>query len=779
MDDKKTARIKVPLLNGTSVSAKKQALKDYFKQTWSDYESLFSLINDDNAYFLRPEPLRHPLIFYFGHTASFYINKLLLGKFISTRLNDKLEAICAVGVDEMSWDDLSSEHYDWPSVSEVRLYREQVATLIEKLIDDMALLLPIAKDSLAWIILMGCEHERIHIETSSVIMRMLPLKYLTGNENWPTCANNSNAPENELVSIQGKLVEFGKPSSDNTFGWDNEYGHNTISLNDFKVSKYLVSNQEYLAFVKAGGYQQSEFWTEEGQQWLRFTKVTLPHFWLEKSSERTVITDENITDENITDENNTGESNINEKIYWQRNLLNEMPLPLNWPVEVNYLEAKAFCQWKNSQRSINDNQLINDTKSINNKKYTRLLTEAEWLCLRDKVSGDLTDWEKAPGNINSEYYASSCPIDQFEHDGLFDIIGNVWQWTESPIDGFQYFEVHPLYDDFSTPTFDGKHNLIKGGSWISTGNEAQKYSRYAFRRHFFQHAGFRYVESTFEQLPNLDANHYESDVDICQQLHAQYSLGTSSMNTNALSTSLMSASSMGTSGLGKSALPEAFQNYSQQITDQLFSVVKKYNVATNKCLDLGCSVGRSSFILAQHFTQVDGVDFSARFIRHGVSLQQGKSVRYLLENEGDIVDFHEVSLTDVDLPCSENIRFSQGDASNLKAVFKGYDVILAQHVLEQNYDPRLFLQAVHQRLNSKGLLIIVSNYDFDTQQTAKENWLGGVKVNGENVTGFDGLSSLLTPHFTLLEQHQLTRVIKINARNLSLSIPQLSVWQLK
>lgn len=732
MDISKVAKIKLPSLNGTSIGTKKQELKDYFRQTWAEYDSLFSLINDDSAYYLRPERLRHPLIFYFGHTASFYINKLILGKFISQRINGKLEAICAVGVDEMSWDDLNSDHYDWPSVDEVRKYRVKVANLIENLIDEMDLSLPISPDSFAWVILMGCEHERIHLETSSVLMRMLPLHFLSQNnlslsEQWLTCTESGKAPENTLVGVSGKLIEFGKPKSDDTFGWDNEYGYDTLPLNDFSVTKYLVSNQEYLVFVNAGGYQKPEFWTEEGKHWLAFTKAVMPHFWFEKASNSS---------------NHGDETNNEKKEYWQRNLLNEMPLPLNWPVEVNYLEAKAFCQWKNS------------LAVTHNKQFIRLPTEAEWLCLRDKVSGDVTSWHAAPANINNEYYASSCPVDQFEHDGLFDIIGNVWQWTESSIDGFQGFNVHPLYDDFSTPTFDGKHNLIKGGSWISTGNEAQRHSRYAFRRHFFQHAGFRYVQSSTEQLPNLEANHYESDTDICQQLHSQY-------------------------GTVRSAMPVAVKNYSQQITDHLLDIVEKQGGATHKCLDLGCSVGRSSFILAQHFTQVDGVDFSARYIRHGVNLQLGKSVRYLLENEGDIVDFHEVSLLDVDLPCSENIHFSQGDASNLKTVFKDYDVILAQHVLEQSYDPRQFLQTIQQRLNNKGLLIIVSSYDFDEQKTAKENWLGGIKINGENMTGFDGLSSQLTPNFNLLEQHQLTRPIKINRRNFTLSFPQLSVWQLK
>ena len=47
-----TPMIKAPVLTGTNVKEKKKALKAYFKQTWSEYESLFSLINDDSAYFL-------------------------------------------------------------------------------------------------------------------------------------------------------------------------------------------------------------------------------------------------------------------------------------------------------------------------------------------------------------------------------------------------------------------------------------------------------------------------------------------------------------------------------------------------------------------------------------------------------------------------------------------------------------------------------------------------------------------------------------------------------
>ena len=64
-----------------------------------------------------------------------------------------------------------------------------------------------------------------------------------------------------------------------------------------------------------------------------------------------------------------------------------------------------------------------------------------------KLLRDQPYWQKAPGNINLEHWASSCPVDQFRFGEFFDLIGNVWQWTETPISGFDGFEVHPFYDD--------------------------------------------------------------------------------------------------------------------------------------------------------------------------------------------------------------------------------------------------------------------------------------------------------------------------------------------
>ena len=279
-------------------------------------------------------------------------------------------------------------------------------------------------------------------------------------------------------------------------------------------------------------------------------------------------------------------------------------MPPSWPVEVNYLEAKAFCNWK--------------TQS--SQGFVRLPTEAEWQVLRDTLESDLPYWDKAPGNINLEHFASSCPVDLYPQGDFFDVIGNVWQWTESPIDGFDGFAVHPLYDDFSTPTFDGQHNLIKGGSWISTGNEATRDSRYAFRRHFFQHAGFRYVESNKEDIPITEVNPYESQVDISRMLHHQY--GADSGNK---------------------------EHDIQQVLSHCKTLLGSAACNNTKALDIGCGTGRLSFELSHIFKQVDGIDFTARHIQHALQLKNRGQLRYALPTEGELQQFVEVGLQDVNL----------------------------------------------------------------------------------------------------------------------------------
>ena len=59
------------LLNTGTRDEKREEIRNYFHKTYSIDEQLYETLARDEAFYLRPEPLRHPLIFYLGHTAVF------------------------------------------------------------------------------------------------------------------------------------------------------------------------------------------------------------------------------------------------------------------------------------------------------------------------------------------------------------------------------------------------------------------------------------------------------------------------------------------------------------------------------------------------------------------------------------------------------------------------------------------------------------------------------------------------------------------------------------
>jgi 5-histidylcysteine sulfoxide synthase/putative 4-mercaptohistidine N1-methyltranferase len=694
--------LRTPRLDSPDPQLLRATLRDYFHTTFSRYESLFETLNGEEAYYRKPIALRHPLIFYLGHTATFFINKMLLAGLIEKRINPRFESTFAVGVDEMSWDDLNDANYDWPRVAEVRAYRQSVREVVGRVIDTAALNGPIDWQHPWWAIIMGVEHELIHLETSSVLIRQSRLDFVRTHPDWRPCEESGEPVANTLAVVMKGATVLGRRRDDAIYGWDNEYGTREVAVDAFEASRCLVSNAEFLGFIDAGGYRDDTWWKEEGLAWRNFRKAEHPEFWVGGNDD------------------------------WRLRLMTEeVPMRWNWPVEVNYHEAKAFCNWKSAQL----------------KRTVRLPTEDEWYRLYD-VAGieEVPRGQTAAANIHLDHWASSCPVNRFAQGDFFDVLGNAWQWTETPIYPFAGFEVHRLYDDFSTPTFDGRHNLIKGGSWISCGNESTRASRYAFRRHFFQHAGFRYVVSEAPvTVPNV---YYESDKQLSE--YAEFHYGEDYFGVPNFSSTLARLAIEAIAG--KPAL---------------------------KALDLGCATGRATFELAKHFAQVTGVDFSARFINAGVQLAEQGELRYTLVEEGELVSYKTRNLKDLGLEAARNkVAFVQGDACNLKAVLTGYDLVLAANLIDRLYNPAAFLREIHRRINVGGVLLIASPYTWMEEHTPRLNWLGGHKRDGENLFTLDGLKEILGEHFQLMRTPQdVPFVIRETRRKFQHTISEVTVWE--
>ena len=689
------------LLNATEVTVLRDQIRQYFHQTADSYERLFQTLVNDEAYYANPINLRHPLIFYYGHTNTFFINKLILAGLITERVHPQFESMFAVGVDEMGWDDINSQNYNWPSPLEVKTYRASVRKVVDQLICTLPLNLPMDWDNPWWPILMGIEHERIHLETSSVLIRQHALQHVQKLDAWQPClALENDVPANSLVDIASRLIKLSKSSE--YYGWDNEYGNFETECPAFQAAKYLTSNAEFFTFVEAGGYKDDLYWQEEGLAWRNYTQALHPTFWLKQDD------------------------------VWKLRLMTEVvSMPWSWPVEVNYHEAKAFCNWH----------------SANTGKQVRMPTEQEWYSLYDHAG--LSD-EKVRGSVNAnlflDHYASSCPVNTFAHGDLYDVVGNVWQWTETPIFPFDGFKVHPLYDDFTTPTYDGRHNIIKGGSWISTGVEALKSARFAFRRHFFQHAGFRYIVT--DTPLEINASHYETDKQLSEYAEFHY----------------------GDIYFGVPNFPKALSDFALQHLQTR---------PAKKALDLGCATGRASFELAKHFDHVTGIDFSARFIGLALKLVQQGILRYTMVSEGDLVSYQERSLAELKLTdVVHKVDFWQGDACNLKPQFTGYDFILAANLIDRLYNPRDFLSNIHHRLNIGGVLMITSPYTWLEEHTPRDEWLGGYKQDGENVSTIDGLKALLGKHFKLIQSPvEIPFVIRETRHKFQHSLSEVTLWE--
>ncbi|KAI3380590.1 hypothetical protein SNEBB_002945 [Seison nebaliae] len=456
----------------------KQEIKKYFIDSFQRYTSLFWSVNKDQYFYIHPDRLRLPLVFYYGHTAAVYMNKMTIANLMNgnERINRTYDAMMETGVDEMSWDSVDTsrmgDKFQWPSMENVCEYREKIFNFVLKVIDRTPLQLPITKDSAWWSVLMGVEHENIHFETSSVLLRQMPIEYVSKPPLWnygPFDYEKAKV-ENELVEIDGGNVKYGKSESYPTFGFDNEYGIVEEKITRFSVSKFKVTNEEFLEFMKDGGYENQKLWKDEGWKWKEYCKVTHPTFW-------------------VSDDTNK------EFPYKFRLMFDEVDMPRNWPVEVNYHEANAFCRWKGEEY--------------------RMISESEHQLMRNEYEEDFLS-DKSASNANvSLRYGSSTPVNLNEPNGknIYDLFGNVWEWTEDHYNALphsqkdhqmKFSSTNLYYDDFSTPCYDGRHNIILGSSWASIGSSVGSiFGRYMFRRHFFQHCGFRYAKSTrvSDELP--------------------------------------------------------------------------------------------------------------------------------------------------------------------------------------------------------------------------------------------------------------------------------------
>lgn len=297
----------------------------------------------------------------------------------------------------------------------------------------------------------------------------------------PACVfrMGTNEDDDEIIKEQGAQ------------SWDDEKPAHSVSLSEYAIGKYPVTNAEFRCFWKQGGYDpHAEWWSEDGRKWRTgswksdfswLPNDDLKKQWKEWLERRPV---------ELRDR----------PFWWDDPKWNGANLPV---VGITWFEMEAYCNWL----------------SLVTSKSFRLPTEAEWEHAARGPQNLIWAWgnvwnsEKANTDDTEKKLGNTSPVGMYSHGaspyGLEDMIGNVWEWC---LDWYDENEYRNRKDGVQNPRGpkSGSARVLRGGSWYDLRN----FARCSFRsRHepdgFDGNLGFRVVCSP--SFPSLDSDSLRSE----------------------------------------------------------------------------------------------------------------------------------------------------------------------------------------------------------------------------------------------------------------------------
>ena len=153
-------------------------------------------------------------------------------------------------------------------------------------------------------------------------------------------------------------------------------------------------------------------------------------------------------------------------------------------------------------------------------------------------------------------------------------------------------------------------------------------------------------------------------------------------------------------------------------------------IAAGPIIEVGSSVGRTSFELAQRYGElVLGIDLNFSMLRLASRALRCGIVRYPRRRVGVVYDRREFPVSFVN---DENVDFWACDAAALPFQDNTFSLAVSLNTLDCFYSPVDSLSSISRVLKSGGCALITCPYDWSSSATPVESWLGGHSQRGSN-----------------------------------------------
>lgn len=273
-----------------------------------------------------------------------------------------------------------------PTIEEVFRYRAHIDKRVIQLLADTK---EDAWQEVALLVTLGLNHEQQHQELMLVDLKRSffenPLK--------PAYRGDLLEPKGKLRSMSWVLYGEGIyfiGHDKKTFAYQNEKPRHKVMLHGFRLADRLITNTEYMDFIKDGGYDSPTLWLADGWSLRKQYNWHHPLYWLHQDGS------------------------------WQQFTLGGLR-PLN-PAEpvchISFYEADAYARWAGKRLPLEaELEIVLEKQQLKGNFVQTELFHPEPASGPDQWWGDLWNWTASPYCAYPGTRRAAAPIG--EYDGKF------------------------------------------------------------------------------------------------------------------------------------------------------------------------------------------------------------------------------------------------------------------------------------------------------------------------------------------------------------------------